>query len=131
MRSPARSSAARAIIIISNVVQPTSCITFSAAGRYEPFIPKAARMLTSEVTPWSLPIFPARARSSEPPIDPAIIAMVASMKLASERNEPAESTSRPTPRLDHRIKMFMPPSFLALSGTGAMPHSVDRIIDTT
>jgi hypothetical protein len=40
----------------------------------------------------------------DPPTEPAMIAMMASTKLASERKEPAESTRRPTPRLDQRIK---------------------------
>ena len=48
---------------------------------------------------------------------------MASTKLASERNEPAERTRSPTPRLDHRIKQSSPPSILCLSGTGLMPHS--------
>jgi hypothetical protein len=33
-----------------------------------------------------------------------MIAKMASRKLALERNEPAERTSSPTPRLDHRMK---------------------------
>jgi hypothetical protein len=40
----------------------------------------------------------------EPAADPTSIASIASTKLAAERSEPAENTSRPTPKLDQRIK---------------------------
>jgi hypothetical protein len=76
----------------------------SIAGRYEPLMPKAGLIVMSDGIPWSLPILPAKASRIDPAADPTMIAKIASRKLASERNEPAERTSSPTPRLDHRMK---------------------------
>ncbi len=79
-------------------------MTFSIAGRYEPLMPNEGLIEISEGMPWLLPILPARERRTDPATDPTMIASIASKKLAAERNEPAEKTSNPTPRLDHRIK---------------------------
>jgi hypothetical protein len=67
-------SAAFESIKISNVVQPISCIIFSTAARYDPYNPKAGRIPIIDGTAVSLPIFPAIDNSTEPPIEPIMIA---------------------------------------------------------
>src|SRR5215510_1221870 len=113
------------IIIISNIVQPISCITFNTAGIYEPLIPKDGLILTKEGTALSLPTFPAIASSTEPAMDPIKIANIASVKVASVRNDPADKTSKPTPRLDHNIKKSFPLNNLLSFGTGSIPECIE------
>ena len=67
-------------------------------------MPNDGLILTSEGIAQSLPIFPAKARRKEPTREPITIARIASMKLASERNDPAEKTNKPTPKLDQSMK---------------------------
>ena len=110
------------MIIISNIVQPISCITFNIAGMYEPWIPNEGLILMRDGTALSLPILPARAKRKEPVTEPMMIANIASANLAELRKDPAEKTKRPTPRLDQSIKYSVPRINLYFNGTGSIPH---------
>ena len=50
--------------------------------------------------------------------------MIASVRFEEEINEPAEITSRPIPKLDHKTKKFLPDSTLYLLSNGCIPKSV-------
>jgi hypothetical protein len=67
---------------------------------------------------------PANASKTDPTIEPAIMAIIASVIFDEETNEPAEITSRPSPKLDHKTKKFLPESTLYLLSTGFIPKSV-------
>ena len=101
-------------------VQPTSWMTFSTAGRYDPRIPSAPRVLTIEGTPCRLPITPPSAIgvlpmtwpsriASRPPTSPSGASRPPAQISPSEMAAPAQSRKKSNP---HR--------FRSVFSTGAM-----------
>ena len=66
---------------------------------------------------------PASASKIDPTTEPTTIAIIASVRFEEEINEPAEITSRPIPKLDHKTKKFLPDSTLYLLSRGFIPKS--------
>jgi hypothetical protein len=56
-------------------------------------------------------------------MDPTMMAVIASVRFDDEMNEPAEITSRPMPKLDHKTKKFFPDKTFCFFSNAFVPKS--------
>jgi len=116
-------AAAEAMMISSNVDQPTFWATLSTLGAYEPLRPSGARSSTMPGTRASAPISAARPRSAFPATAPTTIASKAvRSESAGTSSAPITITRSETERFPQSSVESRPLSTRRRSGTGSMPQ---------